>query len=516
MALPLIFTTSVQAQNEVVYLSKSSGYVGDEIYLSGSGLSDYADERLYVRYKVNSDYETVDRVWVESDGTFDSDRFTIPESCKGEHIVGVDNNESGTPFVYETFTVEPMLKITSPSDAEGFVGSEVTIKGTGFGEEEEHIEVRYYTTSSDFTSVKSNITANEHGTFTATFKVPASSKGKHEILAKGYDTAEDEVKEATFTVEPGISLSKSSGYVGDSITVTGSGFDASETGVRVTYDGIQVGSTTTADTRGAWTITFDVPESTKAVHTIDAYGSYTSAADIAEKEFTISHKATLTPTEGYVAISLSVSGTGFPANQAVSIKYDGTQVATATSNSKGSFSATFPAPKSIHGNHTVIASDASGNSVSLSFAMESDAPAKPVLSSPANGSRLGFITKQAPKFEWSAVADLSGVVYTWQIATDAGFVNLIVPEISDLTDNHYTLPKEQALSYGTYYWRVKAIDGAQNDSGWTVAYSFRSGLLPLWAFIVIIALVVVLVGALVYFLGKRRKGVSYAKKIVIH
>jgi hypothetical protein len=51
---------------------------------------------------------------------------------------------------------------------------------------------------------------------------------------------------------------------------------------------------------------------------------------------------------------------------------------------------------------------------------------------------------------------------------------------------------------------VKAIDSAQNDSGWTAAYSFRIGLLPLWAFIAIIALIVVVVGVLVFVFTKRR------------
>jgi len=504
IALPAL-TIPVQALEPTIDLSDTSGYVGDEILVYGEGFTDYVDDYLYIRYQVNDSYETMDTVYVDSDGSFESDEFTIPESCKGGHEIGVDDYEGDTPFVYETFTVNPMLKVTSPSDAEGLVGTQVTIKGTGFGEVEDYIEVRYYTTSSDFTVVRSGITANDYGTFTATFNVPSSSRGEHEILAKGEDTDEDEVNEATFTVESGISLSNSSGYVGDSITVTGNGFDASEIGISVTYDGSQVGLGTSADAYGAWTVTFDVPASAKGGHKIDAYGSYTSAADIAEKEFTISQKATLTPTEGYVGISLSVSGTAFAANQGVSIKYDGTQVATATSDNKGSFSATFLAPKSIHGNHTVTASDVSGNSVSFNFVMESTPPAKPTLSLPANGSRVGFIGKVAPKFEWSAVTDPSGVAYTWQIATDAGFVNLVVPEISGLTEASYVLPKEQALPYGRYYWRVKAIDGAENDSGWTIPYSFKAGLLPLWAFITIVALLAVLIGVLVYFFAIRKK-----------
>ena len=501
VALPaLMLTTAVQAQNPAIDISPSSGYVGDNIVVYGDNFQPDSDFSVYY-YITPDNPDYVGGGTVDSGGSFSVD-FNVPESYGGSHEIRVKYDSD---YLYATFTVEPMLEITSPGDATGLVGTQVTIKGTGFGEDEDYIEVRYYTTSSDFTVVKRGITASGYGTFRATFNVPSSSRGEHEILAEGSDTYEDEVKEATFTVEPGISLSKSSGYVGDSITVTGNGFDASETGVKVTYDGIQVGSTTMADARGVWTTTFAVPESTSGVHTIDAYGGYTSAAEVSEKEFTVSYKAILTPTEGYVGISLSVSGTGFAGNQGVSIKYDGTQVVTSTSDAKGSFSASFSAPKSIHGNHSVTASDASGNSVSFNFVMESTPPPKPKLSLPANGSRLGFITKQAPTFQWSAVTDPSGVAYTWQIATDAGFVNFVVPEISDLTDNHYTLPQVQALPYGTYYWRVKAIDGAQNDSGWTTTYSFRSGLLPLWAFISIIALVVVLIGVMVYFFGIKKK-----------
>jgi hypothetical protein len=152
-----------------------------------------------------------------------------------------------------------------------------------------------------------------------------------------------------------------------------------------------------------------------------------------------------------------------------------------------------------------MATDASGNTVSMKFAMESTPPAKPTLSSPANDTRIGFIGSQAPTFQWMGVTDPSGVNYKLQIATDPGFVSLAVPEINRLTEASYTLPQGQTLPYGTYYWRVKAIDGAQNDSGWTTAYSFQSGLLPTWAFIVIIVVIVVLIAALLYLLGIKRR-----------
>ena len=142
--------------------------------------------------------------------------------------------------------------------------------------------------------------------------------------------------------------------------------------------------------------------------------------------------------------------------------------------------------------------------IAKSSGEESNAPAKPILSSPANSSRVGFIGKQALTFQWTVVTEFSGVSYKLQITSDPSFVNLTIPEVSGLTETSYTLPQGQALPYGTYYWRAKAIDSAQNDSGWTAPHSFQVGLMPLWTFIVIVVVIGMLVAALVYRFALKR------------
>jgi len=97
----------------------------------------------------------------------------------------------------------------------------------------------------------------------------------------------------------------------------------------------------------------------------------------------------------------------------------------------------------------------------------------------------------------SATPDFSQVLIskTGLIAQGSAIiVSSTGPEMS------YTLTETEALPYGTYHWRVKAIDGALNDSGWSTANNFKAGLLPTWALIVIIVLAAVLIGALVYVL----------------
>ena len=118
---------------------------------------------------------------------------------------------------------------------------------------------------------------------------------------------------------------------------------------------------------------------------------------------------------------------------------------------------------------------------------------------------MGIIGKATPKFEWSAVSDDSGVHYRLQIATSDDFVgSSLVASVTGLTETSYTLNATEALPQGTYYWIVQAVDGAQNESPWTTPRPFRVGLLPLWAFILVIVAVVVLIGALIRALLGRR------------
>jgi hypothetical protein len=142
--------------------------------------------------------------------------------------------------------------------------------------------------------------------------------------------------------------------------------------------------------------------------------------------------------------------------------------------------------------------------------MESDAPDIPELISPPDGDRVGFIGRARPTFEWSEVSDDSGVYYSLQIATSANFTateEFAEPIVSilNIVGTNYTLANTEALPYGTYYWIVQAVDGAENAGKWTAVYSFRAGRLPLWAFIVIMVAVAGGIAAAVYFFLIRKR-----------
>jgi hypothetical protein len=166
-------------------------------------------------------------------------------------------------------------------------------------------------------------------------------------------------------------------------------------------------------------------------------------------------------------------------------------------------------PESRHGGRQVTAAVIEGinstanlgaNATAIFF-MESNHPQIPELISPTDGRRVGRIFKVRPTFEWAEVYDDSGVCYNLQVATSGDFTpDSVLASVTGLTGTSYTLPQAEALPNGTYYWRVQAVDRAENESGWAEAESFRAGRLPLWAFIVIIVFLALLLGLRAYFI----------------
>lgn len=494
--LVLAVPAGSQQEEPSISLSPSEGVPGTTVTVRGYAFD--AEKEFVIYYYDSSGSRTkVASGETDEDGDFRVS-FVVPESCKGAHEVRVYIGSSLE--AKDEFTVVPGL---TASPEEGPVGTTVTVKGRGFAEDEEDIEVRYYF-DGNYKVVADGITANAKGSWEVSFKVPASSSGSHKIDARGDESTLGEVKETSFEVVPGIAIDKSSGSAGESITVSGSGFAAGESNIRVMFDGTVVVSGIRADDNGYWESTFSLPEMPGGRYTVTAEGSKTAKKDIKGVSFEIKASLSLSPAEGHVGTIINVSGSAFAAGKNVVVRYDDIQVASTTTDEKGSFSASFPAPSSIHGSHQVTAEDAAGNRMTAVFTMESQPPAKPALTAPADGSRVGFVGKVTPTFEWSEVRDDSGVVYSLQIATSEDFAAPVV-SIAGLSEPRYTLPQTEGLSQGRYYWRVKAVDGAQNDSGWTAAFSFKAGLLPLWAFITAVALLVVLIGLLVYFLVIRRR-----------
>ncbi|MCD6568524.1 MAG: hypothetical protein J7K94_07335 [Dehalococcoidia bacterium] len=530
MAIPVAATPVAAAS--VFELSEEEGYVGDTIRVTGE--SDYGYVYIYYEF-YNEDMEDWDYLEAETGHLYGdpSDEYylynveiVIPESCAGEHdILICYPNDPEDDIDSVTFTVQPSIEINKD---EGAAGTTVEVSGEGWATDESEIEIRFYLTdpgtthydtSSYYEVVASeSITVDDYGNWEdVTFTVPRASKGDHWIYAVGDKSAEnniasDGIKGVKFEVLPEISLGSVSGSPGDVVTVTGSGFAEDEDSIKIIFDGEDVTTGIEADENGLWEEDFTVPgDVPKGTYDVTAEGESTSEEDIEAVEFTVVPGIRINPISGHVGTSITVSGSAFPGNEQATVTYDGIDKGSVTANSEGvlppvTFEATNTQATHVV-EHPVVVTCGS-TTVSVNFTMESEPPPVPEPIAPEAGSRSGFLGKQKVAFEWTSVTDPSGVTYDLQISKSEDFAETLV-SITGLTEDSCVLSSEEALDYGTYYWRVKAIDGARNESNWSTADILKVDFLPLWASITIIALIVVLIGALVYLFVIRKRGDYY-------
>ncbi len=115
-----------------------------------------------------------------------------------------------------------------------------------------------------------------------------------------------------------------------------------------------------------------------------------------------------------------------------------------------------------------LALNESAFSTDWSFTVDTDAPAIPTLVSPANG---GSINDNTPELTWNASA--GAYTYTLEYADNPGFTGAV--EVADLSGTTYTTP---TLADGDWYWHVKAVDQALNESAYSASWSFTVDTVP--------------------------------------
>jgi hypothetical protein len=426
-------------------------------------------------------------------------------------------------------TITPGAALDALSPATGPAGTLVGISGSNFPASTAlvfQIDGVAVTPTSGHTATLAS------GLFFSNITIPSTTTaGAHTITV----TAGTIVLTSTFTVTAAATLdplSPTSGAAGTDVVITGSNFPAS-TAIVFKFDTTVLtpksGNAQTGS-GGSFASVITIPASASTgVHNIFVtVGSVT-----ASKEFTVTSAATTTPTPTATATptptptsskitSLSISsngnavgstivivGTGFNVNTNMTVKYDDAAITGLTavkSDATGTFVATFLAPAGKKGDHIVSASDGT-NTSKATFKMEETAPKVPPPLKPALGDKV----KSPIIFDWQEVTDVSlPVTYRLQVSTDKTFATgtIVIEKILERSD--YTLTELEELKLATngtpYYWRVKSIDAATNESEWTGAGEFYVRgpfALPKWVLYTLIAVGAIVVFLLGVWIGRR-------------
>lgn len=329
---------------------------------------------------------------------------------------------------------------------------------------------------SKYTVLKEGTIPKGEMSVSITFTVPEAKYGK--MYVQFIRTRDNPIGEY-FSIVPSMDVQPKTVTPGENITITGHGFPAEDSGV-ITFGWDDTILAFTPDEVGLFTAEYSVPDLPAGSHKLvaDSPKLYT---DTASATFEVEPFITLIPENPDIGSTAVVAGKGFAAESELEILYDDIRIANSPStDASGSFSYEFKVPESSLVNHTVTVTDEAGNNDTFGLDLEGEPPGKPIPVSPKE-QRFGWFGAQRVNFSWSEVSDPSGVTYVVEIAENLNFFPL-KPGMkkADLTENSCSATIEP----GTYYWRVRAIDGAGNESEWSISpYPFKVGFISIWSII---------------------------------
>ena len=474
-------TTNTFTTFPKVTVSPALAAAGEPLTVTGTGFG----ERSAVSIHFDNIAITNTLSDVEGGFTFG---FPLPVSASGDHEIRVEDssgNEQST-----TVSVVPGISIVPVT---GTVGTPVTVSGNGFKANQ---TVNLSFNGLNLTDEKS--LTNAVGHFSTTLNIPPVPSGPHKLAVS--DGVNNDSRD--FVVTSNAVVSPVSGFIGTKITLNGTGFMADHP-VTIIFNNVPA-DTVDSSAQGSFTSTFEVPTYPAGLYKIKA----TDGINTSDADFTVSSSVSITDTSatmpGYVGAPVVISGIKFKAGATVVVTYDAKQVTTGEVDNNGSFSVTFFAPVSKSGEHTITVTD--GVMVlPLTYFMDPMPPFAPTLLKPDIGVRQ----QTQGTFTWKPVADPSGVTYVLQIADNTDFSKeSILLEKKGLTTSEYTLTKTERLKATAkeipYYWRVRAIDGASNESDWSNGWSFTvGGVIPTWALWTVIILGVLSIFLFAFWFGRR-------------
>jgi hypothetical protein len=346
--LVLILPQSALADTYSISLSQDAGRCGDLIEATAN-IAVTGNYTYRICWNSRTPQNVIETFTVSGSANYTIE-FIVPETAKGTYIVYL-TREDYSELANAEFIVFPSVQVDPD---EGPVGTAVTLSGYGFAASQ-NIRVKFKDT------VIATPTTNGKGSWTMSpYTIPATPGGSYAFVVEFEESGVwYDLVGRDFEVTPEITA-PSSGTVGHTIEVKGTGFAENERDIEVTFDG-EVGKTNTpivADEKGSWTATTVVPPLQRGSCTIDASGESTMARDVPDVEFIVGAGILVEPSSAYVGDTITVAGGGFATGETgIRVTFEGTVVASGiTAKVNGTWESSFVLPASTYGSHTVSAS----------------------------------------------------------------------------------------------------------------------------------------------------------------
>ncbi len=451
---------------------KTSGAVGSVVQVVGAGANASAGPFNVVNVYLDSvtAASLLGSVASDSVGAY-AINVTIPSAANGPHNIIVSDGVS--PNAFSVFTVNSSLSRGTTTRA--LPGDSVTLTGNGFNASSAVTVTMVAPNGTTTVNVTATITTNATGSFTAVVTIPSTITAvdfSSSVWTINATTASASVfATATITIDYYVTVTPTSGPTG--ITVTIAGRIPANTAYSVNF-GSAIGvfsgtSSATGTFTGTYTITGPIINGgSYAATVIWAVTNSRSATFTGAASPTI----TLGATSGVPGANVTISGAGFSASAAITLKM-GTTVITVTtvtsSTSGGAFTAKqFTVPSVVAGTYVFEVVDQYGATTGTAYSFT--VLAAPVTtiglraSSYAQGDTLSFsiittetslgtvnvyVMDPAGRTQFSSAA--WGAALTAAAADGTRYIQF-QSQVNTVTGNYFTLPTDAQT--GTWNWTI--------------------------------------------------------------
>jgi hypothetical protein len=249
----------------------------------------------------------------------------------------------------------------------GIVGASITVTGSGFGD---NLTLSATIGGNILALLPALVQTDASGNIPVgtTFVVPAMDGNAGNPYTVNVSDGSVSAN-ADFSFVAAVSLSSSSGYVGDSVTITGSGFSYASGFQPITYLTFDTGGADidilatpapVVASDGSWSQAFIVPHDTKGLKAVTADDA--SGEGYPHADFTINPAITLSDggnTHGFVGDTVTATGTGYTTTILSTATFATAAGALSliggfpTPNATGDFTTSFLVPATIKGAHVV-------------------------------------------------------------------------------------------------------------------------------------------------------------------